>query len=148
MEERARLEAEKRAKEEEERRKEYSRTLPGLLKDAGKSISSAFSDAGKNIASTTVAAVKSVGGAIKAVGKFFKSDIRLKTDIILIGKSPSGINIYEFRFKSDPSKKYQGVLADELLNTQFENAIYIDADGYYAVDYNKIDVEFKEIEYL
>ena len=143
--ERARLEAEKRAKEEEERRKEYSRTLPGLLKDAGKSISSAFSDAGKNIASTTVAAVKSVGGAIKAVGKFFKSDIRLKTDITLIGKSPSGINIYEFRFKSDPSKKYQGVLADELLNTQFENAIYIDADGYYAVDYNKIDVEFKEI---
>lgn len=146
--ERVRLEAEARAKEEAERRKEYSKTLPGMLKDAGKSISSAFSDAGKNIASTTTAAVKSIGGAVKAVGKFFKSDRRLKTDITLIGQSPSGINIYEFRFKSDPSKKYQGVLADELLGTQFESAVSIDESGYYTVNYNNIDVDFKEIEYL
>jgi len=172
-EERRRKEEEERKRREEEERKR-AKSLGGMLQDAGKSISSAFSDAGKNIASTTKDAVKSIGSAVsdagknvastakaavtsvasatksvgKAIGKLFKSDRRLKTDINLIGVSPSGINIYEFRFIADPSRKYQGVIADELLNSQFSDAVYIDADGYYAVDYTKIDVDFKEIEYL
>jgi len=38
-----------------------------------------------------------VAGAFTA----YNSDIRLKDDINLIGKSPSGINIYTFRYKGD-----------------------------------------------
>ena len=108
--------------------------------------------AATNVRQTTQAAAQSVGSAAKsaakAVGKLFRSDRRLKTDLNLIGRSPSGINIYEFRFIADPNKKYQGVLADELLGTPFESAVYFDSEGYYAVDYDNIDVTFKEVSQL
>ncbi len=46
-----------------------------------------------------------VAGALTAI----TSDIRLKDDIKLVGKSPSGIKIYNFKYKGD-DKKYQRVL--------------------------------------
>lgn len=67
----------------------------------------------------------------------FPSDIRFKTDISKIGVSPSGINIYSFRYKSNPSILYQGVLANEVESFEM--------DGYLYVNYEKIDVEFKQI---
>jgi len=75
----------------------------------------------------------------------YVSDSRLKTDINLIGQSPSGINIYSFKFKDDMTKTYQGVIADELVNSQFKDAISTSEDGYLAVDYNLIDVDFMEL---
>jgi hypothetical protein len=76
-----------------------------------------------------------VAGALTAI----TSDIRLKDDINLIGKSPSGINIYTFKYKGD-DKKYQGVMAH-----QVPHASIVNDEGYLMVDYNKLDVEFKEI---
>jgi len=76
-----------------------------------------------------------VAGAFTA----YNSDIRLKDDINLIGKSPSGINIYTFKYKGD-DKKYQGVMAH-----QVPHASIVNDEGYLMVDYNKLDVEFKEI---
>jgi len=67
------------------------------------------------------------------------SDMRLKEDINLVGKSPSGINIYTFRYKGE-DKKYQGVMAH-----QVPHASIVNDEGYLMVDYNKLDVEFKEI---
>jgi len=67
------------------------------------------------------------------------SDIRLKDDIKLVGKSTSGIKIYNFKYKGD-DKKYQGVMAH-----QVPHASIINDEGYLMVDYNKLDVEFKEI---
>jgi len=67
------------------------------------------------------------------------SDMRLKEDINLIGKSPSGINIYTFRYKGD-DKKYQGVMAHQVPHVSTVND-----DGYLMVDYNKLDVQFKEV---
>ena len=67
------------------------------------------------------------------------SDMRLKEDINLIGKSPSGINIYTFRYKGD-HKKYQGVMAHQVPHVSTVND-----DGYLMVDYNKLDVQFKEV---
>ena len=78
-------------------------------------------------------------------GKSFKrkpSDRRLKDNIKLIGQSPNGINIYEFNFISDPLKKYQGVIADELIGTPFENAVSTNDKGFLIVDYAAIDVKF------
>lgn len=72
------------------------------------------------------------------------SDIRLKENINLIGTSVSGINIYEFNYIND-SQKYEGVIAQELIDTEFANALVIGEDGNYKVDYSKIDVEFKKI---
>ena len=68
-----------------------------------------------------------------------QSDIRLKDDINLVGKSPAGTNIYTFKYKGD-DKKYQGVMAH-----QVPHASFVDDDGYLRVDYTKLDVEFKEV---
>ena len=79
----------------------------------------------------------------KAIGKAWKSfklsDIRLKENIQLVGKSPSGINIYRFKYK-DTDGMYEGVMAQEV-----PWAAEIGNDGYYMVDYNKVDVEFRRL---
>ena len=67
------------------------------------------------------------------------SDIRLKTDIELTGQSPAGVNIYSFRYKGD-DKTYEGVMAQEVPWASIKGD-----DGYYRVDYSKVDVEFKRL---
>jgi hypothetical protein len=66
------------------------------------------------------------------------SDIRLKENVELIGKSPSNINIYKFNYIGD-STVYEGVIANELPWLSVK-----DANGYLTIDYNQIDVEFKK----
>ena len=67
------------------------------------------------------------------------SDIRLKTDIILLGISNMGTNIYSFKYNGSEDI-YQGVMAQEVpwATTQ-------DKNGFYMVDYSKVDVEFKKL---
>jgi len=76
------------------------------------------------------------------------SDRRLKKNIKLIGKSKSGLNIYTFRYIKSLNTLglFQGVMAQELLGTKFENAAIMNANGYYSVDYTKIDVISKKIK--
>ena len=88
---------------------------------------------------TTPVAGPSTFGQVAGAFTAYKSDIRLKDDINLVGKSPSGINIYNFKYKGD-DKKYQGVMAH-----QVPEASFVGDDGYLMVDYSKLDVEFKEI---
>lgn len=78
-----------------------------------------------------------IAGAAGALAPFF-SDARLKENIELIGQSSSGINIYEFNYIND-SNRYQGVIAQEVPQAS------ININGYLAVDYGKIDVDFKKI---
>jgi hypothetical protein len=73
-----------------------------------------------------------------------KSDIQYKENLNLVGVSNSGLNIYEFNYKNEEGL-YQGVIAQELIGTTFENALSLNIDGLYQVDYNKIDVEFKKL---
>ena len=63
----------------------------------------------------------------------------LKENVKQISQSPSGINIYSFKFKGDVDQ-YQGVLAHEV-----PHASMVDASGYWKVDYSQLDVEFKRI---
>lgn len=72
-----------------------------------------------------------------------KSDVRLKQNIQLIGVSKLGINIYTFEYIEQVGLEgtYQGVMAQELIGTEFESALIFDGE-YYAVDYSKLDVEF------
>lgn len=74
-----------------------------------------------------------------------KSDKRLKNIIRKIGISPLGINIYEFTYKFNSHQIYVGVVAQELIGTEFESALIKDKNGYYAVDYSKIDVKFSRL---
>ena len=68
-----------------------------------------------------------------------QSDIRLKTDIELTGQSPSGVNIYSFKYKGD-DKTYEGVMAQEVPWASIKGD-----NGYYLVDYSKVDVAFKRL---
>ena len=76
------------------------------------------------------------GGGFNSLGF---SDIRLKDNIELIGKSPSNINIYKFNYKNNPAI-YQGVMAHEVPWASVRHN-----NGYMMVDYNKVDVEFKKL---
>ncbi len=66
------------------------------------------------------------------------SDIRLKENVELIGKSPSNINIYKFNYKDNPTT-YQGAMAHEVPWASVKHS-----NGYMMVDYNLIDIEFKK----
>jgi len=68
-----------------------------------------------------------------------QSDARLKEDIELVGKSPSNVNIYSFKYKGEDGK-YEGVMAQEV-----PWASIVGDDGYLMVDYSKLDVEFRRL---
>ena len=68
-----------------------------------------------------------------------RSDRKLKEDIKLEGKSPSGVNIYSFKYKGEEGR-YKGVMAQETLKAAIFNI-----PGYLMVDYSKLDVEFAKI---
>lgn len=84
-------------------------------------------------------AIGSVAGAA-----IIASDFRLKDKITLVGKSPEGINIYTFGYIGQDGL-YQGVMAQELLGTKFNDSVVTTENGMYAVNYNNLDVEFKKI---
>ena len=72
------------------------------------------------------------------------SDRRLKTSVNFVGKSPSGLNIYTFRFKGNTKYGkglYQGVMSDEVP----ESVVTKGSDGYDMVNYGMIDVDFVSI---
>ena len=78
-------------------------------------------------------------GALGGAAMGFFSDRRLKKEYRIVGKSPSGINIYEFKYIGSDDT-YRGVMSDEV-----PYATTKDARGYDIVDYNKIDVDFRRI---
>jgi len=94
------------------------------------------------IVSGVKAVVNVVGKGIKAVGNFFKklfSDKRVKenfTKIATIGD----VNIYKFNYIWDKDTEQYGVIAQELLGTQYESAVFVDEEsGLYKVDYEKLN---------
>ena len=72
-----------------------------------------------------------------------ESDSRLKTDITLIGSSPSGLPIYTFRYVwSD--QLYEGTMAQDVL-LRHPEAVHTHPFGYLQVDYSQIDVTMRAI---
>jgi len=71
-----------------------------------------------------------------------KSDRRLKKNIVKIGKSQAGFNIYSFEYKDslDGAGTFQGVMSDEIPQEAVTSV-----DGYDRVNYSMVDVEFKQI---
>jgi len=92
-----------------------------------------------SVAKKVVKPVKKVVSKAKSVFKKVFSDIRLKTNIEFIGKSPSNINIYSFKYINSPIT-YTGVMAHEVPWASEKHS-----NGYLMVDYNKLDVEFKRL---
>lgn len=74
------------------------------------------------------------------------SDLRLKENIELVGQSDSGLPIYQFNYinKTLGKFRYEGVMAQDLQELRPEAVIEFD-NGTLAVDYDKIDVDFRRI---
>jgi hypothetical protein len=91
---------------------------------------------------TGLGAASTLAGIYKAFNPSpinFLSDVRAKENISLIGKSPSGLNIYKFKYINGDNY-YQGVMAQEV-----PHASTLGEDGFYKVDYSKVDVEFRKV---
>ena len=74
----------------------------------------------------------------------FPSDLELKENIVRKDRSKRGFPIYEFNYKHEPNQRYQGVMGQDLLELLPE-AVREGANGYLEVNYNLIDVEFKQV---
>ena len=70
------------------------------------------------------------------------SDMYLKENIDLVSKSHNGINIYTFEYKDKKHGEgvYRAVMAQEVPWASVKTD-----DGYLAVDYSKVDVDFERI---
>ena len=67
------------------------------------------------------------------------SDYRLKDNITLLQEEGFGIpNIYSFNYKWDSETTWIGVMAQELLDTGYSDAVGMDTEGLYWVDYSRL----------
>ena len=98
-----------------------------------------FTKPGQKVVKKVVKPVKKVIKKAASVVKKLFSDIRLKTNVEFLGKSPSNINIYSFNYIGNPVK-YVGVMAHEVPWAAEKHS-----SGYLMVDYDKLDVEFKRL---
>ena len=128
------------AKGEQFAQQQEMRKQETLFRDASNTAASAQAQAANAQAAKDQAWSGAISSGINVLGSLAGSDRRLKKNIKLIGKSPSGLKIYAFEYidKFFGEYIYQGVMSDEIPS----NAV-INNGGYDKVDYSKIDVEFK-----
>jgi hypothetical protein len=75
----------------------------------------------------------------------FGSDRRLKQDIELVGRDErTGLPLYEFAYKSDPSRRFLGVMADEA-EAYMPEAVHEAEDGFKYVNYAMLGIEMTEV---
>lgn len=80
-------------------------------------------------------------GGLAAVAKF--SDIRLKENIVAVGRYKNGLTMYEFNYIGNETR-YRGVMAQEVM-LDFPEAVITLADGMYAVDYDKLGIAMEKV---
>ena len=97
------------------------------------SVTSVFSNFGTQL-STKIA---SVGTAIGSAFRSFFSDVRLKSDIELLG-TYRDVNIYIYKYVWDKNTTHVGVMAQELLDSKYKDVVELDDTGYYKVNYTKL----------
>ncbi len=86
-------------------------------------------------------------GRVSSTVSCGKSDRRLKRNIVFRTYSKSGIPVYEFEYidKADGEGTYIGTMAQDLIKLNKSEAVITDKEGFYLVDYSKIDVDFYKI---
>jgi hypothetical protein len=90
-------------------------------------------------------ALGAIGAAgIKAYMTPAGSDIRTKEHVVVVGKAPNGLTIYEYEYKPEFKDrkhfghgKYRGHMAHEVKEV-YPDAISYTDDGYQLVDYSKV----------
>ena len=85
-----------------------------------------------------------IGGQVLAA-KYGGSDPGLKQNVMHIGYSPSGLNVYEFNYKPGlgPAGRYRGVMSNEIPQSAVIPRAIL--GRYDAVNYSKVDVDFERL---
>jgi hypothetical protein len=74
-----------------------------------------------------------------------RSDIRLKHDLVLLGRLDNGIGFYRFSYNGS-DKAYVGVIAQEV-QAVMPQAVARDRDGYLEVFYDKLGLNFQTYDH-
>tara|TARA_R100000152_G_scaffold4522_1_gene1557 strand:- start:1510 stop:2316 length:807 start_codon:yes stop_codon:yes gene_type:complete len=100
---------------------------------------------GQNVGHAVFMDALSILGTAASVATPFVagSSKKLKDNIVKIGRSIAGHNIYKFNYKGD-ARRYVGVIAEEIQQTVPE-AVVTMPSGFLGVIYDLIDVQFKEV---
>lgn len=88
---------------------------------------------GTNTQSSSPSWMSYLGPALQA-GSLFVSDRRLKRDTAFLGEDEHGNRVWEFAYVWDASKRYRGVMADEVA----PEAVVMHPSGFAMVDYAKL----------
>ena len=84
------------------------------------------------------------GLPVFADGPPLPSDLRLKEDVTPLGTTANGLPLYTFRYRGQQAV-YQGVMAQDVLEVR-PDAVVVDAEGFYRVDYVKLGIDFRRIQ--
>jgi hypothetical protein len=100
---------------------------------------------GQNAANQYATDMQGYGAKMNAVGNIatMMSDKTLKENIVKVGKSPSGFNIYEWNYLWSP-ERFRGVIAQEVQKIK-PKAVLSNIFGHLLVDYSKLDVNMERI---
>jgi hypothetical protein len=81
------------------------------------------------------------GGARRGGGGGRRSDVRLKYDVVLLGRLDDGLGYYRFTYIGGHTQ-YVGVMAQDV-QTVMPEAVTRDTDGYLRVSYDKLGLPFE-----
>jgi hypothetical protein len=73
-----------------------------------------------------------------------RSDIRLKHDVVLLGRLDNGLGFYRFAYNGS-DKTYVGVIAQEVRAVQ-PDAVVRGRDGYLRVSYERLGLRFQSYD--
>ncbi len=111
---------------------------------AGRAASNAASAAASRAASAAASRAASNAASQAAANAASRirvpSDIRLKRDIVELGRLPNGLHLYRYRYLGD-DVEYVGVMAQEVEKID-RAAVGRDANGYLSVDYGRLGLRF------
>jgi Chaperone of endosialidase len=84
------------------------------------------------------------GGMRGGRGGGRRSDIRLKHDIVLLGRLDNGLGFYRFSYNGG-GKAYVGVMAQEVQQVM-PQAVARGPDGYLTVNYDRLGLKFESYD--
>jgi uncharacterized protein YukE len=105
----------------------------GTLNNTINSLGNTITNLGNDIANEA----KKAWHTISNPKKWF-SDLRLKENVKFAGVV-AGLNTYTYNYVWS-NERNTGVMAQELLNTEYADAVSVHESGYYQVDYNKLPI--------
>ena len=84
-----------------------------------------------------------IGAGLLGKSAWWTSDRRLKQDIVEVGEYPNGLPAYEFAYKHNPTRRFIGVMADDV--EKFMPEAVTEVDGYKTVDYDLLGITMREV---